>query len=163
MSRLSIMLGELLIQQKLMLAVAESCTGGLLASEITAVSGASHYFERGFVTYSNMSKHELLDVSLNTLQTYGAVSLETAKAMALGVLTHSHADVGVSITGVAGPSGGSEAKPVGFVCFGIADKKGYYDAQEQHFSGDRSAIREQAVSFALQWLVDYVLNLRKEV
>lgn len=103
----------------LRIATAESCTGGMLSAALTAVAGSSDIFERGFVTYSNAAKQELLGVRLKTLETYGAVSEETAREMALGALTHSHADLAVSITGVAGP-GGSDHKPEGRVCFGLA-------------------------------------------
>lgn len=103
----------------LRIATAESCTGGVLSAALTAVAGSSDVFERGFVTYSNAAKQELLGVRLKTLETYGAVSEETAREMALGALTHSHADLAVSITGVAGP-GGSDHKPEGRVCFGLA-------------------------------------------
>lgn len=157
MKELSKNLGELLQKKDLKLAVAESCTGGLLSSVITAIPGSSSCFDRGFITYSNEAKHELLNVSLHTLQQYGAVSSETAKAMVQGVLVHSHADIAVSTTGIAGPDG-SEDKPVGLVFFGLADKKGFCNTYCRHFSGDRESICQQAVEFILQCLVDYLSN-----
>lgn len=156
MRQLSVMVGNMLTEKGLRLVTAESCTGGLLSSEITAIPGSSHYFGCGFITYSNEVKHELLNVSLHTLQLYGAVSIETAEAMAQGALAHGHADIAVSVTGIAGPGGGSDEKPVGFICFGLADKQGYCETRQHRFSGDRNAIREQSVVFVLEWLVDYL-------
>ncbi len=139
------------------LATAESCTGGWLAQVITGVPGSSGWFERGFVTYSNLSKCELLGVTGETLARYGAVSEQTARAMAEGVLARSRADLGVAVTGVAGPGGGTPEKPVGTVCFAWAVRKRPTLSSTQHFSGDRQAIRRQAVQRALQGLLQ---NLR---
>lgn len=139
------------------LATAESCTGGWLAQVITGVPGSSGWFERGFVTYSNLSKCELLGVTGETLARYGAVSEQTARAMAEGVLARSRADLGVAVTGVAGPGGGTPEKPVGTVCFAWAVRKCPTLSSTQHFSGDRRAIRRQAVQRALQGLLQ---NLR---
>ena len=132
-----------------MLVTAESCTGGLVASTLTRIAGSSEIFERGFVTYSNEAKQELLNVKAQTLEEYGAVSEETAKEMAEGALLNSHADIAVSVTGVAGPGGGSDNKPVGMVCFGISDKNGYIDTLTQHFTGSRADIQDHAAKYAL--------------
>ena len=156
MNTFSTKLGQLLQQKELIIAVAESCTGGLLSASITEIAGASAYFERGFITYSNQAKQELLGVPLHTLDTYGAVSEQTAAAMSQGVLAHSAADIALSITGIAGPDGGSADKPVGLVFFGLASKSGFCDTTRQIFSGDRAAVRQQAVEFALRLAVDYL-------
>lgn len=150
-------LAELCRQQQLMVVTAESCTGGGIAHAITDLSGSSDWFERGFVTYSNAAKQELLGVKSTTLDLYGAVSEQTALEMALGALQHSHADVAVSVTGIAGPLGGSDEKPVGTVWFGFAGKGRAPQAQHQLFSGDRAAIRRQAVNYALTQLETYIL------
>ncbi len=145
-------LGVSLLSGGLVLATAESCTGGWVAQAVTAIAGSSAWFDRGFVTYSNEAKQELLGVPLATLETHGAVSGETAAAMVRGVLTHSRADLAVSITGVAGPSGGSVAKPVGTVWFGFARRDGTVHTRKCLFAGDRKAIRARAVDFALRAL-----------
>jgi nicotinamide-nucleotide amidase len=136
----------------LKIATAESCTGGLVAGALTAIAGSSDVFERGFVTYSNEAKEQLLGVSPDILGTYGAVSEETAAAMAFGALKGAFADIAVSITGIAGPGGGSAAKPVGLVWFGGAYGRasGFIVASEARF-GDlgRAAIREESVRRAL--------------
>lgn len=142
-----------------MVAVAESCTGGLLSAALTSLPGSSVWFDRGLITYSNAAKHELLGISENVLATYGAVSRETAKAMASGVLQHSQAKIALAITGIAGPEGGSVEKPVGTVWFGFAKQNESPQAMLQILNGTRDAIRQQSVSFALNWLHDY---LRKE-
>jgi len=131
-----------------MLVTAESCTGGGLAYAITAIPGSSKWFERGFVTYSNESKQELLGVSSNTLEKYGAVSEQTVIEMAHGALRNSHADFSIAITGIAGPDGGTAEKPVGTVWFawGTKDK---IQSQLKFFQGDRKSIREQAIEYAL--------------
>jgi len=131
------------------LATAESCTGGLIAAALTHFAGSSDVFERGFVTYSNEAKTELLGVPAPLIERYGAVSEAVARAMAEGVLVFSHADISVSVTGVAGPGGGSTEKPVGLVCFGRAVRNGATACYRQDFKGDRAAIRAQAVRFAL--------------
>ena len=132
-----------------MLATAESCTGGWAAQALTALAGSSNWFERGFVTYSNAAKEEMLGVRPETLAHHGAVSEETAREMALGALAHSRADVALAITGVAGPSGGSAEKPVGTVCFAWAAKGGAARAETRRFAGDREAVRRQSVERAL--------------
>jgi nicotinamide-nucleotide amidase len=139
-----------------MLATAESCTGGWAAQSMTAVAGSSAWFERGFVTYSNAAKHELLGVRTETLETFGAVSEETARELAGGALLHSRADIAVAITGIAGPGGAVPGKPVGTVCFAWAVPGGAVDASTQRFSGDREAVRRQAVIVALQGVLERV-------
>ncbi len=130
---------------------AESCTGGLLAAELTRLPGSSAWFHTGFITYSNEAKEQLLGVKSNTLDFYGAVSEETVREMALGALIAAKADYALSISGIAGPEGGSEAKPVGTVWFGLATKQRIW-AQRAFFEGDRDSIRGQAVQFALAFL-----------
>lgn len=133
------------------LATAESCTGGLVAGLLTEIAGSSDVVERGFVTYSNEAKQELLGVPLDVLKTLGAVSQETAEAMAAGALARSHADVAVSITGIAGPGGGTAEKPVGLVHFGLATAAGVTH-RRRVFAGDRSAVRIASVREALDLL-----------
>ncbi|MDO1510703.1 MULTISPECIES: nicotinamide-nucleotide amidase [unclassified Neisseria] len=130
---------------------AESCTGGLLAAELTKLPGSSAWFETGFVTYSNAAKQQLLGVKANTLDFYGAVSEETVREMALGALLTAKADFALSISGIAGPTGGSDEKPVGTVWFGLATKHRIW-AKTTLFSGDRDSIRAQSVQFALAFL-----------
>lgn len=139
-------------QAGLALATAESCTGGWLAQVLTSVPGSSLWFERGFITYSNISKREMLGVSTGTLARHGAVSEQTARAMAEGALKHSHADLAVSITGIAGPGGGTPDKPVGTVCLAWVRHNQETRSQTQHFSGDRDSVRRQAVAAALAGL-----------
>lgn len=127
-----------------MLALAESCTGGMVAEVVTSIAGSSHWFERGFVTYSNQAKMDMLSVATQTLETYGAVSEQTAQAMALGALKHSQAQIAASITGIAGPDGGSIEKPVGTVCFAWATKDGRMLLATHHFAGDRTQVRQLA-------------------
>lgn len=132
-----------------MLVTAESCTGGWVAQAVTSVAGSSDWYERGFVTYSNDSKQELLGVRSETLVRHGAVSEETAREMALGALARSKGTVAVAVTGVAGPGGGSREKPVGMVCFAWASKKGV-TTETLRFPGDRESVRRQSVIHALQ-------------
>jgi nicotinamide-nucleotide amidase len=153
---LSLEMGNLLRRRDMTIAVAESCTGGSLATEITAVPGSSDYFDRGFITYTNESKHELLEVPMEFLEEYGAVSEQVAAAMALGVLAYSHAEIAVSITGVAGPKGGTIDKPVGLVWFGFAMKNGECETHERHFSGGRKHVRRLSVGFALEWVIQHI-------
>jgi nicotinamide-nucleotide amidase len=136
-------------------ATAESCTGGLLAAVITAIPGASNIFERGFVTYSNAAKIECLGVSPRILADFGAVSAEAARAMAAGAIAHSQADIAVSITGVAGPGGGSPGKPVGLVHFGLARRGGAIVSVEKRF-GDlgRDGVRYGAIAMAIELLLE---------
>ncbi len=153
---LSLHLGQALVKQNMKLALAESCTGGGLAEEITAVEGSSAWFDRGYVVYSNESKQELLGVSSGTLKKHGAVSEETATEMAKCLLKQSHADICLSITGTAGPGGGTPDKPVGTVWFGLADKTGRCEGRLAEFTGGRKNVRSSAIQFALDWLLDTV-------
>lgn len=146
-------LGATLTERGWMMALAESCTGGMAAQYITAVPGSSTCFERGFVTYSNQAKIELLDVNPETLERYGAVSEETAREMAKGALEHSHTQLTGAITGIAGPDGGTPDKPVGMVCFAWAGSDGSLHSETRHFDGDRNAIRRQSVETAFQELL----------
>ncbi len=152
---LSFAMGKLLTKSGLKLAVAESCTGGGLANEITAVPGCSSYFDRGFVTYTNESKCELLGVPQQVIASHGAVSAEVAEAMAKGVLAHSQADIAISVTGIAGPEGGTLDKPVGLVWFALADKKGFCESREMFFGGGRKAVRRQSIGFMLEWVIKH--------
>ena len=141
-------LAGLLLQRQLNLATAEGCTGGMIAAGCTDLAGSSEWFERGLVTYSNEAKHEMLGVDATLIATHGAVSEPVARAMAAGVLQHSNAQVSVAVTGIAGPSGGSAAKPVGTVWFAWA-LPGGVTAEVQRFDGDRAAVRNAAVQHAL--------------
>lgn len=147
---LSTRVGEALKAQGLMLATAESCTGGWIAQAVTAVPGSSNWFERGFVTYTYISKREMLGVSQETLGAHGAVSEETVREMVVGALANSHAQVAVAVSGTAGPAGGTPQKPVGTVCFAWAVKNGEPKSVTRRFSGDREAVRRAAVEVALE-------------
>ena len=142
-------LGRELLSRGEWLATAESCTGGWIAQAVTAIAGSSTWFERGFVTYSNAAKVDMLGLSETTLERHGAVSEQTARAMAQGALKNSRADWAVAVTGIAGPGGGSPEKPVGMVCFAWAQRDGGCEALTCNFTGDRAAVREQAVRLAL--------------
>lgn len=145
--------------QGLRVALAESCTGGLTGAALTDVSGASAVFDRGFITYSNEAKHELLDVETTLLDQYGAVSEQVATAMAQGALAHSHADIAAGITGVAGPAGGTPEKPVGLVFIAVAARFGKPLVEEHHFPGNRANVREAAAEKALQMLYELAQTL----
>ncbi|MGH6988299.1 MAG: CinA family protein [Stellaceae bacterium] len=136
------------------LATAESCTGGMVAAALTDIAGSSEVLERGFVTYSNEAKTDLLGVPARLIEQHGAVSEEVARAMATGTLAHAPVDLAVSITGIAGPGGGSDAKPVGLVHFGAARKGGPVVAEHQIFTGDRDQVRAAAARRALELLID---------
>lgn len=138
------------------LATAESCTGGWVAKVVTDVSGSSAWFDRGFVTYSNDAKQQMLGVSAAAIGNHGAVSEEVALAMAQGALEHSRADVAVAITGVAGPGGGTERKPVGTVCFAWVLTGRTPETRRARFTGDREVVRRQAVRLALERLLELV-------
>jgi len=147
-------LASLLLQKSIRVCTAESCTGGLIAKTFTDLAGSSEWFDRGFVTYSNQSKVDMLGVQSVTLQKYGAVSEEVASEMAVGALQFSQSRLAIAVTGIAGPGGGSETKPVGTVCFGFALKN---DADEKKvwvkqrwFEGSRSQVRESSLLFALR-------------
>lgn len=146
-------LGTALKTRGWMLALAESCTGGWAAQVATAVPGSSTWFERGFVTYSNAAKTEMLGVLTQTIEQHGAVSEQTACAMALGALKQSHAQIAAAITGIAGPDGGSAEKPVGTVWFAWAASSGLLVSEIHHFAGDRDAVRRQAVETALRGVI----------
>ena len=141
-----------LLKHRHLLATAESCTGGMIAAACTDLSGSSQWFERGFVTYSNEAKAEMLGVPPSLIAQHGAVSEPVARAMADGALAHSRAQVSLAVTGVAGPTGGTEAKPVGTVwiawCVG-----GETHSERQHFAGDRAAVRTATVRYALKRLL----------
>ena len=136
----------------LMIATAESCTGGLVAKLLTDAAGSSSWFECGFVTYSNGSKMEMLGVSGQTLSDYGAVSQETVKEMVIGVLRNSRAQAALAISGIAGPSGGDAEKPIGTIWFAWA-VKGRHLEEKMYFDGDRDAVRTQAAQYALSGMV----------
>ena len=144
-------LSEILVTNGLTISVAESCTGGYLSHALTSIPGASSYFDCGYITYSNQSKTEMLGVDIQTIKTYGAVSEEVALEMVIGVTTKSHSDVALSITGVAGPTGGTPEKPVGMVCLGFFCD-GKTSTTTQLFSGDRANIVSQSVSYAMRKL-----------
>ena len=145
-------LADLMLRRQWLLATAESCTGGMIAAACTDLPGSSAWFERGFVSYSNSSKTELLGVDPALIERCGAVSQEVVRAMVIGALQQSHADVAVAVTGVAGPSGGTAAKPVGTVWFGWATPSGV-GAEVQHFEGNRATVRAATVAHALRGLV----------
>jgi nicotinamide-nucleotide amidase len=136
---------------------AESCTGGLIAKSFTDLAGSSSWFERGFVTYSNESKTEMLAVSASLIETYGAVSEAVANAMAVGALKHSHADCAISVTGVAGPDGGSDEKPVGTVWIGVATRT-QVNTQKYCFDGNRESIRLATMQTAIDNLLRLLRN-----
>ncbi|MEE4408485.1 MULTISPECIES: nicotinamide-nucleotide amidase [unclassified Serratia (in: enterobacteria)] len=154
---LSIAVGEKLKAKGLWITCAESCTGGGIAKAITDIAGSSAYFDRGFVTYSNAAKHELLGVAESTLTAYGAVSEEVVREMAQGALHAAQAGLALSVSGIAGPDGGSAEKPVGTVWFGFAERSGQVLARKMQFAGDRDAVRLQATIFALQTALDEFL------
>ena len=150
---LTLQLAALLQQKGWMLATAESCTGGLIAGACTDLAGSSAWFERGFVTYSNEAKTELIGVDAALIATHGAVSEPVARAMAEGAVAHSRAQVSVAVTGVAGPTGGSAEKPVGTVWFGWS-VDGRVRTERRRFEGDRATVRAATVHYALQTLVE---------
>lgn len=145
------LLADLLLKKNCFLATAESCTGGMIAAACTDLSGSSAWFDRGFVTYSNAAKTEMLGVDPALIAAHGAVSEPVARAMAAGALAHSQAQVTVAVTGVAGPTGGSAEKPVGTVWLGYA-VAGVVHSELQHFPGDRAAVRAATVAHALRRL-----------
>src|SRR5436190_7877419 len=147
-------LGELLLQRRWTVATAESCTGGLIAGAITDVAGSSGWFERGFVTYSNEAKIEMLGVSAKTLAAHGAVSEATAREMVTGALRNGDATLAVAVTGIAGPAGGTPAKPVGLVWLAWGRRDGRIDARAEHFPGDRATVRAATVRRALEGLIE---------
>jgi nicotinamide-nucleotide amidase len=150
--------GKLLSERKLTIAIAESCTGGLITDRITNVSGSSDYFERGIIAYSNRSKMDELGVPSELINQHGAVSQEVAEAMALGIRTSSNTDIGISTTGIAGPTGGSTEKPVGLVWIGYSDKDKTF-AIQFNFGGERRIIKERAAQAALELVRRKILKI----
>jgi nicotinamide-nucleotide amidase len=149
-------LATTLKQQGIKLVTAESCTGGGVAQAVTRLPGSSDWFDRGLVTYSNQSKHEMLGVSSRTLETAGAVSEATVREMAEGALRHSRAQVSVAVSGIAGPGGASPGKPVGTVCLAWASLQQSPSSTTLHFPGDRTEVRRRAVIAAIQGLLDFL-------
>jgi nicotinamide-nucleotide amidase len=149
-------LGEQLKDRGWMLATAESCTGGWVGQLVTALPGSSQWYERGFITYANAAKIEMLGVPAGTLESFGAVSEETASAMAAGALSHSHAQAALAISGIAGPGGGTRQKPVGLVCYGWALADGTVMSSTCRLDGDREEIRSRAVAAALRGLIELI-------
>jgi nicotinamide-nucleotide amidase len=162
MDILAAQVGELLKSHGLMLATAESCTGGGVAQTITEVAGSSAWYERGFVTYSNLAKQQMLGVRETTLKQHGAVSELTVREMVAGALQHSAAQVALAVSGIAGPDGGTMDKPVGTVWFAWGIKHGETSAQRYQLSGSRAEIRAQAVRIALQGVIN-LLNKKTEM
>jgi nicotinamide-nucleotide amidase len=147
-------LGKQLLARGRLVAVAESCTGGWVAKCLTDVPGSSQWFDRGFVTYSNAAKQDMLGVGAATLETHGAVSEATVAAMADGVLAHSRADLALAISGIAGPGGAVPGKPVGTVCFAWADRRGGSRIETRRFAGDREQVRRAAVIHGINGLLE---------
>ncbi|MFT3760702.1 CinA family protein [Thauera sp.] len=154
LDQLSAAAGAALNARRWQLATAESCTGGWIAAAVTATSGSSAWFDRGFVTYSNAAKSDMLGVRSSTLETHGAVSEATVIEMAEGALAHSTADVAIAVSGVAGPTGGTPAKPVGMVCVAWARRGGATLVRTLQLAGDREAVRRQTVIHALHTLIE---------
>lgn len=164
MSELTLLIEDisyLLKQHHWQLATAESCTGGLISAYLTEIPGSSSWYERGFVTYSNLAKQEMLSVPEELLKKFGAVSEEVALAMAVGALEHSAASIAVSVTGVAGPDGGSIEKPVGTVCFGWATQDMPPQTLRKQFKGTRQEIRLSACQHALQGVLSILQTKSK--
>ena len=153
---LSRQLGLVLKEKGMRLVVVESCTGGGFSQIITYVPGSSTWFERGFITYSNSAKEELLEVDPKLIKQEGAGSEAVAREMAVGALKHSHADIALSITGIAGPSGGTPDRPVGTVWFGIAKKTGEVACYKAHFESGRRHVLDSAIAYGLKWLLKSV-------
>ena len=160
---LAIQVGQQLVKREMMIATAESCTGGLVAAAFTDIAGSSAWFERGFVTYSNHAKIEMLGVRPDMIELHGAVSEDVARAMAEGALLESRAQVALAITGVAGPGGGTRAKPVGTVCFAWVVMEQAAQAETMHFDGDRAEVRERSVRHALGGLLLRLLPWKKSI
>ncbi|EPT8872815.1 nicotinamide-nucleotide amidase [Cronobacter dublinensis] len=156
--QLSQQLGAALKAQGATVTTAESCTGGWVAKVITDIAGSSAWFERGFVTYSNEAKEQLIGVDGATLAAHGAVSEPVVRQMALGALNAAAASYAVSVSGIAGPDGGSADKPVGTVWFGFADNQGRVEVRVQRFDGNRDSVRRQATAFALQTLWQHFIQ-----
>ncbi len=155
--------GAALAERGLMLASAESCTGGWIGQAVTSVAGSSTWYDRGFITYSNHAKQQMLGVQAATLTQYGAVSEQTAQEMAMGAIKMSEAQIAVAVTGIAGPGGGSKEKPVGTVCFAWACRHGLAHSKTHFFAGDRAAIRRQAVATALSGILQLLSDIPPSV
>ncbi len=153
LDQLATEIGIALRQRNWILATAESCTGGGIGEAVTRIAGSSQWFDRGFITYSNHAKQEMLGVSPQTLLKFGAVSEETAREMARGALEHSRAQIAVAVTGIAGPDGGSAQKPVGTVCVAWAVKEYPLASQSFHFDGTRDEVRYQAMAEAMSGII----------
>lgn len=151
--KLSVRVGEALRARNFMMSAAESCTGGWIGQVVTMVPGSSTWFDRGFVTYTNEAKQDMLGVRAETLKRYGAVSAETVREMVAGALARSRARIAVAVSGIAGPDGGSSAKPVGTVLLAWGEQGGAITAKSMHFQGDRDAVRRQSVIAALEGLL----------
>lgn len=156
---LATQLGQALQARGKMLALAESCTGGMVSTAVTDIAGSSAWYDRGFITYSNAAKQEMLGVSAKTLAQHGAVSEETALAMALGALENSQAHIAASITGIAGPTGGSTDKPVGTVCFAWVNKEGLSITATEHYVGNRETVRQQATIQSISGLLGHLSSI----
>ena len=152
--KLAARVGKLLKARKLMLVTAESCTGGGVGEAVTRVPGSSDWYERGFITYTYISKRELLGIKRKTLDKFGAVSEQTTREMAAGALKNSHAQVAVAVSGTAGPSGGTPDKPVGTICLAWCLKNGAMVSETRRFNGNRQTIRRKAVMRALQGVLE---------
>ncbi len=162
MNILAAQVGATLKSHGMMLTTAESCTGGGVAQAVTEVAGSSVWFERGFVTYSNLSKQQMLGVSESTLKQYGAVSEAVVREMVAGALANSTSNIALSVSGIAGPDGGTAEKPVGTVWFAWGIKHGVTIAQRHLLKGNRAEVRAQAVNIALQGVLD-LLNQKTEI
>lgn len=156
--QLATALGQLLLSKKFTITTAESCTGGGIGYWLTAVAGSSAYVDRGFITYSNKAKQQLLAVRSATLLQFGAVSEETVREMAQGAAKAAAADVAIAVSGIAGPDGGSAYKPVGTVCFGFY-VSGHVASSRLVFAGDRQQVRQQAIDFALKQSIELLTAL----
>ncbi len=154
MNQLAAQVGTALHEQGMVLATAESCTGGGVATAVTEIAGSSAWFDRGFVTYANQAKMDMLGVSPSTLLRFGAVSEATVREMVEGALQHSHAHIALAVSGIAGPGGGTPEKPVGTIWFAWGIKGELSAARKYLLEGDRAEIRQQAVNIALQGVID---------
>ncbi len=155
---LSETVGRALQSRQLVLTTAESCTGGGISAAVTDIAGSSEWFDRAFITYSNEAKMEMIDVQSKTLDSFGAVSEQTVTEMVAGALNHSNANVAIAVSGIAGPGGGSEEKPVGTVCFAWGDDAGWQQVETQYFDGDRIAVRNQVIEHALTVLYEHLCS-----
>lgn len=158
LQKLAQAIGNQLHGKGIMLATAESCTGGWVGKVITDIVGSSSWFDRGFITYTNQAKQEMLGVSAETLAANGAVSEETVCEMVRGALKHSHADIALGITGIAGPGGATAKKPVGTVWIAWGNKDGYLHSEQHHFTGEREEVRREAVACALDGVLRHLLT-----